>query len=250
MTRKKRSSKKKVSKLTGSRDIDRLIEQKTKEDLHNSIKISHKKIIKARDEIQKVIRGQEDLILSVVRALLIRGHVLIEGLPGLGKTVLCRVLAKICELDFKRIQFTTDLLPSDIVGIMTYEKGRGFEVVKGPVFTNIMLADEINRAPPKVQSALLEAMGERQVTLAKTTYQLNNPFIVLATQNPIETTGTYPLPEAQTDRFIFKTIVSYPDYDSEYVIMDNNKNVMKLDEFKLNRVLTKNQIKISLSVYL
>lgn len=223
-------------------DVDRLIREKAEEDLQNSFKISYKKLTKAKEEIEKVVKGQEELVVSMLRAIIVRGHVLLEGLPGLGKTVLCRCLSKICKLDFKRVQFTTDLLPSDIIGIITYDKERGFDVLKGPVFTNIMLADEINRAPPKVQSALLEAMGERQVTLGKTTYPLKNPFIVMATQNPIEQQGTYPLPEAQLDRFLFKVVVNYPDYDAEYHIMQHNLNNKKMEEFKLNTVLTQEDI--------
>jgi MoxR-like ATPase len=223
-------------------DIDRMMEENSRKDLEQSFKIFHDKLAAAKAEIEKVIKGQDELVYSVLRALAVRGHVLLEGLPGLGKTVLCRCLSRICKLEFKRVQFTTDLLPSDIIGIMTYDKERGFDVVKGPIFTNIMLADEINRAPPKVQSALLEAMGERQVTLGKTTHELRNPFLVLATQNPIEQAGTYPLPEAQLDRFLFKVIVTYPDYDSEYHIMQNNLNNMHLDQFKLKVVLTKEDI--------
>jgi len=140
------------------------------------------------------------------------------------------------------VQFTTDLLPSDIIGIMTYDKERGFEVVKGPIFCNLLLADEINRAPPKVQSALLEAMGERQVTLGRKTHKLEYPFLVIATQNPIEQSGTFPLPEAQVDRFMFKVFVDYPDVDSEFVIMDSNLTSKKLESFGLQKVLTKQDI--------
>lgn len=197
---------------------------------------------KTSDEIKKVIRGQETIINSVIRAMISRGHILMEGLPGLGKTVLCRVLSDVCELDFKRVQFTTDLLPSDIIGIVTYTKEEGFSVIKGPVFANLMLADEINRAPPKVQSALLEAMGEKQVTISKDTHKLMDPFFVMATQNPIEQAGTFPLPEAQMDRFLFKTNVLYPDFESEFLIMEANFNTKKSEDFSLEKVLTPEKI--------
>jgi MoxR-like ATPase len=203
---------------------------------------SQKMIEESKWEIQKVIKGQSKLVNTIIRALLCRGHVLMEGLPGLGKTVLCRTFARIAELDFKRVQFTTDLLPSDIIGITTFDKKYGTEIIKGPIFCNFLLADEINRAPPKVQSALLEAMGERQVTIGKTTHNLENPFLVLATQNPIEQSGTFPLPEAQLDRFLFKVDVSYPDYDAEFQIMQENLNNMTLDDFDIIPKLSQNDI--------
>jgi MoxR-like ATPase len=212
------------------------------EDLNNSFAICHKKIHLAREEIEKIVKGQKDIILSLIHAIICRGHILFEGLPGLGKTVLCRTFAVISQLDFKRVQFTTDLLPSDIIGMMTYDKVKGFDIVKGPIFSNLLLADEINRAPPKVQSALLEAMGERQVTLGKQTHILENPFLVLATQNPIEQGGTFPLPEAQLDRFLFKVIINYPDFDAEYNIMNNNLNTKQMNEFNINSVLSRDDI--------
>jgi MoxR-like ATPase len=171
-------------------------------------------------EVEKVIVGQRRLIQRMLQALLTDGHVLVEGVPGLAKTLSVRTLATAVAADFRRIQFTPDLLPSDLVGTNVFDQRTGeFTPHKGPVFANIVLADEINRAPAKVQSALLEAMQERRVTIAGTTYQLPQPFVVLATQNPIEQEGTYPLPEAQVDRFMFKTLVGYPSMDEERAIV-------------------------------
>ncbi|TFG65310.1 MAG: AAA family ATPase [Spirochaetales bacterium] len=172
-------------------------------------------------ELRKRIIGQDELIRGILTALIAGGHVLIEGLPGLAKTLTVKSLAAIIRADFKRIQFTPDLLPADLVGTMIYRQDRGeFFARKGPVFSNIILADEINRAPAKVQSALLEAMEERQVTLGETTYPLPGPFHVFATQNPIEQEGTYPLPEAQVDRFLLKLHVPYPSTEEELAILD------------------------------
>jgi len=173
------------------------------------------------DEIHKVIIGQDDLVKKLMVALLADGHILLEGLPGLAKTMIIKTLAQALDTGFQRIQFTPDLLPADVIGTMIYNpKEASFSVKKGPVFTNILLADEINRAPAKVQSALLEAMGERQVTLGDQTYRLDNPFLTLATQNPIEQEGTYPLPEAQIDRFMLKLNIDYPDKKEERQILD------------------------------
>ena len=173
-----------------------------------------------RDEIHRVIVGQDALIERLLLALLCNGHVLIEGVPGLAKTLVVTTLAKTIQASFHRIQFTPDLLPGDLVGTMTYNPQTGeFTPHKGPVFSNIILADEINRSPAKVQSALLEAMQERQVTIGDTTYPLAEPFLVLATQNPIEQEGTYPLPEAQVDRFMFKLHVTYPGRKAEHEIL-------------------------------
>lgn len=172
-------------------------------------------------EASKVVVGQTELIERLLMALLCDGHVLLEGLPGLAKTLTIKTLADILHVDFQRIQFTPDLLPSDLVGTMIFnQKTLEFIPKKGPIFTNLVLADEINRAPAKVQSALLEAMGEKQVTIGDTTYQLPPPFVVLATQNPIEQEGTYPLPEAQLDRFLFKVKVDYPKIEEEKMILD------------------------------
>jgi len=172
-------------------------------------------------ELGKVIVGQEYLIDRLLVGLLARGHVLIEGVPGLGKTLAVKTLARCLAIDFKRIQFTPDLLPADLLGTPVYDQRSGeFQTRKGPVFTHILLADEINRAPAKVQSALLEAMEERQVTLGQTTYPLAEPFLVLATQNPIEQEGTYPLAEAQTDRFMLKLKLRYPSRAEEQEILE------------------------------
>src|SRR3954462_10891037 len=172
-------------------------------------------------EASKVIVGQKVLVERLLMALLCDGHVLLEGLPGLAKTLTIKTLADVIHVNFQRIQFTPDLLPADLVGTMIFNtKTNEFTPRKGPIFTNLVLADEINRAPAKVQSALLEAMGERQVTIGETTYQLSDPFTVLATQNPIEQEGTYPLPEAQLDRFIFKVKVGYPTVAEEKGILN------------------------------
>jgi MoxR-like ATPase len=172
-------------------------------------------------EVGKVIVGQKYLVDRLMVGLLANGHVLIEGVPGLAKTYAVKTLARAIATKFHRIQFTPDLLPADIIGTQIYNQGTGeFTARKGPVFANIVLADEINRAPPKVQSALLEAMQERQVTIGDDTFKLDDPFLVLATQNPIEQEGTYPLPEAQTDRFLLKLRVGYPTKEEEKLIVD------------------------------
>jgi MoxR-like ATPase len=173
------------------------------------------------DEIERVVVGQRRLVERLIIALLADGHVLIEGVPGLAKTLLVRTLSQALDLDFHRIQFTPDLLPSDVTGTEIYNPASGeFSVRRGPVFANILLADEINRAPAKVQSALLEAMQERQVTIGETTFDLPKPFFVMATQNPLEQQGTYPLPEAQLDRFLLKVLVDYPSKEDEQRIVE------------------------------
>jgi len=177
-------------------------------------------------EASKVVVGQKVLLERLILALLCDGHVLLEGLPGLAKTLTIKTLADVMHAEFQRIQFTPDLLPADLVGTMIFNQKTGdFTPRKGPIFTNLVLADEINRAPAKVQSALLEAMGEHQVTIGETTYPLNDPFIVLATQNPIEQEGTYPLPEAQLDRFLFKVKVGYPSIAEEKSILNRMSGV-------------------------
>lgn len=178
------------------------------------------KFQQVRDEIGKVIVGQDAMVDRLLVALLADGHVLLEGLPGLAKTLAATTLAQVLQCDFKRIQFTPDLLPADLIGTSIYNVREGsFSVSKGPIFTNIVIADEINRAPAKVQSALLEVMQERQVTISGQTFAVGSPYLVLATQNPIEQEGTYPLPEAQTDRFMMKVKVDYPNLDEEKGIL-------------------------------
>ncbi|MEC8838942.1 MAG: AAA family ATPase, partial [Candidatus Neomarinimicrobiota bacterium] len=177
-------------------------------------------IDKLRDEISKVVFGQLDLINRLLIGILANGHILIEGVPGLAKTLLVKTTAQLIEANFQRIQFTPDMLPADLIGTLIYNQKTGsFETRKGPIFSNIILADEINRSPAKVQSALLESMQERQVTIGEETFTMDSPFLVLATQNPIEQEGTYPLPEAQVDRFMLKLKVSYPSIDEEKLIL-------------------------------
>ncbi|HVH31929.1 MAG TPA: AAA family ATPase [bacterium] len=172
-------------------------------------------------EIKKVIVGQDLMLERILVALLARGHVLIEGVPGLAKTLAIKTTARVIEAEFKRIQFTPDLVPADLIGTRIYNQHTGiFDTELGPVFANLVLADEINRAPAKVQSALLEAMQEHQVTIGKQTWALPNPFLVLATENPIESEGTYPLPEAQVDRFMFKVVITYPSVLEEVTVVD------------------------------
>jgi MoxR-like ATPase len=172
-------------------------------------------------EVKKIIVGQDHLLERMIVALLARGHVLVEGVPGLAKTMAIKTLAEAIGGDFKRIQFTPDLVPADLIGTRIFNQKTGkFETSLGPVFTNLLLADEINRAPAKVQSALLEVMQERQVTIGRETHKVPNPFLVLATQNPIETEGTYALPEAQVDRFMLKVVIGYPSSTEEFVIVE------------------------------
>ncbi len=177
------------------------------------------KVNQLKSEVGKVIVGQEDVITALVNAIFCHGHVLMVGVPGLAKTLLVKTLSQAMSLDFNRIQFTPDLMPSDIIGSEILDENRQFKFIKGPVFANLLLADEINRTPPKTQSALLEAMQERQVTAGGTIYQLTEPFFVLATQNPIEQEGTYPLPEAQLDRFMYQVVLDYPNFNEEVQIL-------------------------------
>jgi MoxR-like ATPase len=191
-------------------------------------------------ELGKVVVGQKYMVERLLLAVLSNGHILLEGVPGLAKTLAIKSLASTIQAKFSRIQFTPDLLPADLIGTMIYnQKDHDFVVKKGPVFANFILADEINRAPAKVQSALLEAMQERQVTIGENTYKLDEPFLVLATQNPIEQEGTYPLPEAQVDRFMLKVIISYPKKEEEQLIIRQN---MSLTPMQINAVVSKDAI--------
>ena len=192
-------------------------------------------------EIQKVIVGQKHMIESLLIGLLSNGHILLEGVPGLAKTLAISTLSKVINVDFKRVQFTPDLLPADLLGTMIYnQKKEEFISKKGPLFSNFILADEINRAPAKVQSALLEAMQERQITIGESTYKLPEPFLVMATQNPIEQEGTYPLPEAQVDRFMLKVVLPYPSREEEKLIV--RANVSAEGFAKPNKVVDPKQI--------
>lgn len=202
----------------------------------------HKEKVKqAYREVAKVVVGQEYMVNRLMIGLFTNGHILLEGVPGLAKTLTVSTLAQVLHLDFQRIQFTPDLLPADLVGTMIYNQKEGkFDVKKGPIFANIILADEINRSPAKVQSALLEAMQEKQVTIGEHTFKLDRPFLVMATQNPVDQEGTYPLPEAQVDRFMMKVFVDYPTKEQEIEIMRRISN-MQFD-YKVNTVLTKEDI--------
>ena len=210
------------------------------DDIESRVEEKHLLIESIRDEIGKVLIGQRDLIDGLLIGLFTKGHVLIEGVPGLAKTSAVKALADTVQADFKRIQFTPDLLPADLIGTEIYRPKTGdFSIKKGPLFHNIILADEINRAPSKVQSALLEAMQEKQVTIGDTTFQLADPFLVLATQNPIEQEGTYPLPEAQIDRFMLKLVIDYPNKTEEKQIM---KRVGFENPTELKPVLDRSQL--------
>jgi MoxR-like ATPase len=192
-------------------------------------------------EVSKIVVGQEYMVNRLLIGLFTQGHILLEGVPGLAKTLTVNTLARVLHLDFHRIQFTPDLLPADLIGTLIYNQQKSeFEVKKGPIFANMILADEVNRSPAKVQSALLESMQEKQVTIGETTYQLDKPFLVMATQNPIDQEGTYPLPEAQVDRFMMKVFVDYPSKDEEMEIMRRMSN-MSFDD-KIKTILTKKDI--------
>ncbi len=195
-----------------------------------------------KKEISKAVVGQKEAINAFIEAMLCNGHCLVEGVPGIAKTLLVKTISHVCGGQFARIQFTPDLLPTDIIGITVYEEEKGFYTLKGPIFNNFVLADEINRAPPKVQSALLESMQENQATIGKVTYPLPTPFFVMATQNPIENLGTYPLPEAQVDRFLYKIIMYYPSIEEEIEILHQNANLMDFEEFKLKQILSLKEI--------
>ncbi|AMQ55449.1 AAA family ATPase [Algoriphagus sanaruensis] len=199
------------------------------------------KIAEVIQEVKKVVVGQDKMVNRLLIGLFTNGHILLEGVPGLAKTLTVNTLAKVLHLDFNRIQFTPDLLPADLIGTMIYnQQTASFEVKKGPIFSNLILADEVNRSPAKVQSALLEAMQEKQVTIGETTFPLDRPFLVLATQNPVDQEGTYPLPEAQVDRFMMKVHIDYPSKADELEVMRRMAN-MSFDS-QVRPILTKQDI--------
>lgn len=199
-------------------------------------------IEKIEKELGKIIVGQEEVIQGILNAVLCGGHVLVEGVPGIAKTLVIKALASVMGCEMKRVQFTVDLLPTDITGIMSYTPQKGFEVIKGPIFANFIIADEINRSPPKTQSALLEAMQEKAVTISRKTYKLPEPFFVMANENPIEVSGVYSLPEAQVDRFLFKLIMKYPKQDEEIKILTQNVTINNFEDFKLDKILSPQKI--------
>ena len=226
-------------------------EQLTKEDSDfsqedlESLKIFQDSTLKIRNELAKVIVGQEKVIDQLLVAIFSKGHCLLEGVPGLAKTLMVSTLAKSLRMDFNRIQFTPDLMPSDITGTEVIQEdkmtgAREFKFLNGPVLANVVLADDINRTPPKTQAAMLEAMQERQVTVGMVRHELPDPFLVLATQNPIEQEGTYTLPEAQQDRFMFKVFVEYPNYEEEYKVADTTTRV---ESVVVNEILSGDEIK-------
>ena len=211
------------------------------ESLNQQIGIESAFLDKLIEQQKRIVVGQKHIVDRMILGLLTNGHILLEGLPGLAKTLAIKTLAQSIDASFNRIQFTPDLLPADIIGTLIYNPAnQNFSVRKGPIFANFILADEINRAPAKVQSALLEAMQEKQVTIKKESFKLEEPFLVLATQNPIELEGTYPLPEAQTDRFMMKVLIDYPTQDEEREIMRRNLN-KQIDE-KIEPIIHPNDI--------
>ena len=217
--------------------VNKIVRQQPKTKDENIINV---KVEKIKKEVSKVIVGQEEMIESIIVALISDGHILLEGYPGLGKTITVKTVARVLDAKFQRVQFTPDLIPGDITGFEMWDpETRKSRIQKGPVFTNLLLADEINRAPAKVQSALLEAMQEKQVTIGRETYQLEKLFLVLATQNPIEISGTYLLPEAEIDRFMFKLNVHYPTYTNEREI---TKRQIRDEDATLDTVLTPKEV--------
>lgn len=229
----------------------REIEKRANKD---EIKIFSEKIKDLKQEIKKIIIGQDKAIDGLIRALICNGHVILEGVPGIAKTLIIKALGEVSRCSVKRIQFTIDLLPTDIIGLTVYRKETGFEWFKGPIFANFVIADEINRAPPKTQSALLEAMQERQITLGIETLELPKPFFVMATKNPIESVGVYSLPEAQLDRFLFSIFMDYPEKEAEKLIMKQNADLKDFRDFELKKVISVKDIinmqKIVKKIYL
>ncbi len=264
MRKKEAEKRRKEEAEKRAKDLERRkeeAEKKRKEEAEKVVKPDLEKIkkcaeiiIKMKMEIGKVVIGQEKIIDSLIRGILCDGHVLLEGVPGIAKTLAIKALAAVSGCQSKRIQFTVDLLPTDIIGLTTYTPKKGFEIVKGPIFANFIIADEINRAPPKTQSALIEAMQEKQVTIGKTTFKLPLPFFVMATENPLETSGVYTLPEAQIDRFLFKSIMGYPEISKENEIMERNVTLKKFETFDLKPITNPEKIlemqKLTKEIYL
>jgi len=206
------------------------------------VRLAAENIQKLKKEMAKVLVGQEVIVDGLIMGLLCDAHVLVEGVPGIAKTLAIRALAASSGCSVKRIQFTVDMLPTDIIGITTYTPNKGFEIIKGPIFANFVIADEINRAPPKTQSALMEGMQEKQVTIGRKQFSLPDPFFVMATENPIENAGVYPLPEAQVDRFLFKLLMGYPKEKEELLIMETNMTLKRFEEYDLKPVITPKDI--------
>jgi len=241
---KKRAKKKDSQKMSKRRGVKRIAKRKGHKKVRAVSKSVKYSIIlgRVKREIARVIVGQEKIIDGVLRAVLSDGHVLVEGVPGIAKTLLIRALGRATGCETKRIQFTIDLLPTDILGLTSFSKGKGLTFIKGPIFANFLIADEINRASSKTQSALLEGMQEKIVTISRTTYNLPLPFFVMATQNPIESAGVNPLPEAQVDRFLFKLSMPYPSEEEEQKIMKENATLKKFEDFHIKSVTNAKQI--------
>jgi MoxR-like ATPase len=239
---KKKQTKKVKSKFSPAQLQKKFLPEKAGRATEEEVRETALLLDRMKKEVGLAFFGHEEVIDSLVRALICNGHVLLEGVPGIAKTLVIKSLAKVSGCSSKRIQFTVDLLPTDITGLTTYDPKKGFEVVKGPIFSNFIIADEINRSPPKTQSALLEAMQEKQVSIGKETHQLPTPFFVMASQNPLETEGVYSLPEAQVDRFLFKVIFSYPTAEHEARVMEENTTFKKFDDIELKEIVSPEKI--------
>ncbi len=245
MTKKKVSKKKKTEKVTKRKKTSSgksRFNSSKKVNIEKQIEKSVSTISKIKGEIRKAVIGQDKVVNELMICILCSGNALLEGVPGIAKTLIMKSFATAIGCDSKRIQFTADLLPTDITGFVAYSREKGFFVVKGPIFSNFVLADEINRAPPKVQSALIEVMQEKQVTIGKKTFFLKEPFIVIATENPLENRGVYKLPEAQIDRFLFKIMVDYPTSYEESFIIDTNVTLRKFEDYGLKAVTNAKEI--------